>query len=132
MYGWSSSVNVLNASSHSVLYNQPCAIIITDTPLVHLDTRAIKYKADNRKKFNQAGNLMVQRYRTVYPNWNQFGRAFAMLDPSDATRDRLKAVNEDGLYTDIENSRYWQYLYKLPEMYVKGKRICSEYVNEHI
>ena len=122
---------MINSSSHMFLYNQPCAIIITSTPLIHLDTHAIQYKTKNRKKFNEAGSLMMQRYRALFPNWNQHGRSYGMLDPSDTTRNRMKALNVQNLYREIDNTQYWQYMYKLSESYMKGKLICSDYKNEH-
>lgn len=94
---------------------QPCGIILTDTPLIHLDTHAIKFKTDNRKLFNDAGRHMVKKFKEFFPHWNQFDHPYGMLDPADSTR------------VDDLGNPVWEYIEKIP--YGSEKLSCSVYVS---
>ncbi len=92
---------------------QPCGIIVTDTPLVHLDGHTLLYKMANRQKFNAAGRRMQNQYANTFPNWHQNNEAYGMLDPADLSR----------------NISVWDYIYRMPEAYVNSKLLCSEYMH---
>jgi hypothetical protein len=120
-------------SPESLAHHQPCAIIITDTPIVHLDTHALEFKVRDRKKFNEAGAKMSKKYRQHFPSWSQHGRPFGELDPADRTRATSKVLDPTtgAVHSDRKDqqSQIWKSIYKMPETYVRGKLICSAYDN---
>lgn len=63
-----------------------CGIVLTHTPITHLDTHAIGYKIKNRALFNRAGHYMMRKYQSAFPNWNMFGKSYGMVDPADKSR----------------------------------------------
>lgn len=103
--------------------------MITDTPLIHLDTHALEFKTHDRKNFNEAGAKMSKKYRQHFPNWSQHGRPFGMLDPADPRG--MVDPKSGGVRSGVidQKTQIWKRIYKMPETYVSGKLICSSYDN---
>ena len=114
MLGWLfPEYNTLD--THTLAYYQSCGIVITAKPITHVNMHTIDFKMKHRKQFNQAGNLMMQRYKSVFPNWYQYLTSFGMIDPLDSTRKRY-IHRENDVGNGIRNGdgdgiSAWEFIY---------------------
>ena len=66
---------------------------------------------------------MMNKYLHLFPHWNKINQAYAMLDPADSSRSSSSSSSN----SMESSSTMWEYIYRMPEAYVNGKLVCSEY-----